>query len=379
MISYQAITSHIEFPLIGRLSFSAVPSKQRAKTIIVNPILRKSEWKSYQSVILSSRGDFDKVRDMGVSAIYFNADISALSEGDIVEIQPAGRLSVLYQIQSRHNVIFATSKCNSNCIMCPQPVDNSEGSLTDRNLEIISLMDKCTDDIAITGGEPTIIGKDLFRLILACKELLPNTSLLLLTNARKFSDFDYTHFFSSLQHPKITIGTSLYSDNDTEHDRIVGSDGAFHETVKGILNLGTFRNRVEIRTVVHKYTYKRLSRIAEFIYRNMTFVNHIAFMGLETMGVAKQNLESLWIEPTDISSDLEEAVHYLIQRDMNVSIYNIPLCLLPHTLWNYARQSISDWKNSFDSKCLLCNVRGSCSGLFESGIDLYKNYLRPFK
>ncbi|TAL23228.1 MAG: His-Xaa-Ser system radical SAM maturase HxsC [Nitrospirae bacterium] len=377
MISSQGITANIESSLIGRLSFSAVPSNQKAKTIIVNPILRKSEWKSYQSVLLSNRGDFDKSRDMGVSAIYLDADISALSEGDIVEIQPDGRLSVLYQITSRHNVIFATSKCNSNCIMCPQPVDNSEGSLTDRNLEIISLMDKCTDEIAITGGEPTIIGKDLFRLILACKKLLPSTSLLLLSNARKFSDFEYTHFFSSLQHPNLILGTSLYGDNDTEHDRIVGSDGAFHETVKGILNLGTFRNRVEIRTVIHKYTYQRLTRIAEFIYRNMTFVSHIAFMGLEIMGAAKQNLESLWVEPTDIRTDLENAVHYLNQRDMNVSIYNIPLCLLPHTLWKYARQSISDWKNSFALSCHSCSVKGNCSGLFNSGLELYSAYLKP--
>ena len=263
--------------------------------------------------------------------------------------------------------------------MCPQPIDYNEGNLTEINLKLISLMDKSTTELAFNGGEPTLMGHNLFRLILTCKDLLPNTSLLLLTNGRKFSDFNYTHLYSSLLHPDITVSIPLYGDNDIEHDFIVDSKGAFDETIIGILNLASFGNPVEIRVVVHKYTYKNLLRISEYIYRNMTFVKHIAFMGLETTWRAKKNLELLWIEPEEVVGPLEEAIHYLAQRGVNVSIYNTSLCLLPKHLWTFTRQSISDWKNSFDSKCLLCSLKNHCSGMFDSGVSFYREYLTPIR
>ena len=83
------------------------------------------------------------------------------------------------------------------------------------------------------------------------------------------------------------------------------------------------------------------------------------------------------IEPKEAIQPLEEAIHYLIQRDMNASIYNIPLCLLPEKLWKFAKQSISDWKNAFDPKCQFCLKKENCSGLFNSGIDFYGKYLKP--
>jgi hypothetical protein len=88
-------------------------------------------------------------------------------------------------------------------------------------------------------------------------------------------------------------------------------------------------------------------------------------------------LELLWIEPEKFVNFLEDAVHYLVQRGINVSIYNMPLCLLPKSLWFAARQSISDWKQSFDSKCLSCSVKERCSGVFDSGVEVYKKHLRP--
>lgn len=374
---FHGMSKNISKPMIGRISRGFVSPNKRDRTIIVNPHMSFNEMKCYCALFLSDLKSFERAKDVGIPIVFFDKDIDSLINGDVVEIFPDGKINVLYQIKSRHNIIFATSKCNSKCVMCPQPVDLTEGDMTDNNLELISLIDKSANELAITGGEPTVIGKDLFRLILACKEFLPDTSLLLLTNARRFSDYNYTHFFSSIRHPNMTVGIALYGDNDIEHDFIAGSTGAFNETVRGILNLATFGNQIEIRTVIHKYTYKNLTRIAEYAYRNMTFVRHVAIMGMETIGLAKDNLLSLWIEPSEMLDPLEESIHYLRQRGMNVSIYNIPLCLLPERLWKFARQSISDWKNSFGMKCFECSVREKCSGMFESGMDIYDKYIKP--
>lgn len=376
MLTLQGIPVNIQKPLLGKIDTSYINKNERP-SIIVNPKLSKRELKNYEAILFSSENIDNKIEALKIPTVYRINGINVLDDGDVVEILPNGRITVLYKKKSPHNIIFVTSKCNSDCIMCPQPINYDEGNLTDLNLKLISLIDKSTNELALTGGEPTIAGKDLLQLILACKNLLPNTSLLLLTNARKFSDFEYTHFLSSIRHPNLTIGTALYGDNDRQHDEIVGLKGAFNETVMGILNLASFGNQIEIRTVIFRHTYKNLLHIAEFIYRNMTFVKHIAFMGLETIHQAKQNLDSLWVPPYEMISYLEEAIHYLTQRSMSASIYNIPLCLLPKGLWTFSKQSISDWKTSFDAKCQLCSVRENCSGMFDSAIDLFRNYLKP--
>ena len=376
MLTLQGIPVNVQKPLLGKIDTSSVNKNER-QSIIVNPKLSKRELKNYEAILFSSENIDKKIELLKIPTVYKINGIHILDDGDVVEILPDGRITVLYKKKSPHNIIFVTSKCNSNCIMCPQPINYAEGNLTDLNLKLISLIDKSTHELALTGGEPTIAGKDLLQLILACKNLLPDTSLLLLTNARKFGDFNYTHLLSSILHPNLTIGTALYGDNDRQHDGIVRAKGAFNETVMGILNLASFGNQIEIRTVIFRHTYKNLLHIAEFIYRNMTFVKHIAFMGLETIHQGKQNLDSLWVPPYEMISYLEEAIHYLTQRAMNTSIYNIPLCLLPESLWKFARQSISDWKRSFDAKCQFCSVRENCSGMFDSTIDLFRNYLKP--
>jgi len=375
MIQLSGISKNIDTPLIGKISFSSVLKKGRHNTIYINPELSYRKLKDYLAVI-SSVENINIPNLEHLPIIYNTRDISSLDNGDVVELLPNGLINVLYQINSKDNILFLTQRCNQNCLMCPQPLENKEDNLFETNLKLIQLIDKSTEEIAITGGEPTVVGENLFKIILACKHFLPNTTLLLLTNGMKFSDYKYTHIFSSIKHPKIIIAVSLQSDNPIDHDYIVGREGAFSQTVKGIINLASFGNIIEIRIVIQRYNYQRLQSIADYIYRNMTFVEHINFMGLETIGYALKNLKLLWVEPEDICKPLEEAVHYLVQRHMKVSVYNIPLCLIPKRLWGYARQSISAWKNVFDSKCEVCSMREKCSGLFESGIDIYSKYLK---
>ena len=65
---------------------------------------------------------------------------------------------------------------------------------------------------------------------------------------------------------------------------------------------------VQIRVVVHQQTFKRLPKLAEFIARNLTFVDHVAFMGLEITGFTRANLDILWIDPIDYQTELRDAV-----------------------------------------------------------------------
>lgn len=302
---------------------------------------------------------------------------SQLHEGDVVLIEADGKINLLYEIESSHNSLFVTNRCNCHCLMCPQPPADDPENIIEQNLILISLINKSkTTRLGITGGEPTLIGDDLIRIIEECRKRLPQTFLDLLTNGRKLADLDFAKSIAKVGYPALMIDIPIYSDNDTEHDRIMGAKGSFYETLEGLHNLALLRQPVGLRTVLHRLTIDRLEQYAEFVYRNLPFVVQVAFMGMETTGLAKDNLENLWIDPFDYQEELKRAVKYLIRRNVQVSIYNHQLCTLPHDLWPFARRSISTWKESYLPECNSCKVKSRCGGFFATG-ERYSKHINP--
>ena len=158
---------------------------------------------------------------------------------------------------------------------------------------------------------------------------------------------------------------------------MVQAKGAFDETIRGILNLKSYSQKVEIRVVLHKQTYERLPELARFIARNFQFVDHVALMGLEITGFTRANLDELWIDPLDYQDQLKEAVHILTRAGIRTSIYNLQLCLLPKSLWEFSVKSISDWKNKYYPECSGCSERHGCGGFFESSDLKRSSNIRP--
>lgn len=260
--------------------------------------------------------------------------------------------------------------------MCPQPPNNQASDNLEQVLQIIPLMDKGTKHISITGGEPTLLGDKLFQIIETIKKRFPISSVTLLTNAIKLTDYEYTKHFAMINHPDLQIDVPLYSDTDTEHNKIIRANG-FYKTIQGIYNLAKLNQKVGIRIVVHKLNYKRLPQIAEYIYRNFPFVVHIAFMQMEQTGYAKDNINQLWIDPFEYNTELEKAIDLLTNCDMNVSIYNSQLCILPHQLRKFARKSISTWKTIFLPECNNCESKCECPGLFYSTEKNHSKHIKP--
>ena len=221
-----------------------------------------------------------------------------------------------------------------------------------------------------------IIGTE--KLLSACKKYIPDAQVDILSNGIKYSDFEYVKRIVLLQHPHLMFAVSLYADTDSEHNDIVQAKG-FHKTIQGIYNLALFNQRVEIRVVIHNLNYKRLLRLAEFIYHNFPFTYHIAFMGMETIELAEKNIGQIWIDPHDYMPQLKDAVLYLEQRNMNVSVYNLQLCILPEVLWQHAVKSISSWKNIYLDECKECDLRNDCGGFFFSSRNRHSEYIRPLE
>lgn len=298
---------------------------------------------------------------------------TVVAPGDVVRIHPSGQVNVLYRRGANANTLFATERCNSRCLMCSQPPREEDDSWRiDEMIALLPLIDRDLSVLGITGGEPCLLGDGLVEVLRAAKQNLPNTVLHVLTNGRLFADRAFVRMFDqSAGH--VVWAVPVYADNATDHDYVVQANGAFDETMNGIHNLAEHGHRIEIRCVLHRQTVHRLQELAEFIYWNLPFAEHVALMGLEPMGYARSNRDALWIDPIEYADALSQAATYLWRRGLAVSIYNIPLCLLPEKARPFARQSISDWKNVFVPACQSCTLRESCCGFFRSAGDGWRS------
>ena len=334
----------------------------------------------YRAVITTrSLNESSTVFDSTLPMVHSARQVAHLTSGDVIVAYPrTGYVRTLFRPDSRHNALLVTERCNSFCLMCSQPpVDRDDSGLVGINLEAIRLMDPPPSSLGITGGEPTLLGEDLFRILTELKLRMPDGDIHMLTNGRRFAFQEFTAAFVQARHPHLTACIPLYADNAPEHDHVVQSRGAFDQTIQGLYQLARYEQPVEIRVVLHKLTIPHLRDLALFIYRNLPFASHIALMGLEITGFTRPNLDKLWIDPFDYQQELHAAVEFLVTRGMHVSIYNHPLCLLPRPLWKFASKSISDWKNIFFDECQSCAVREDCGGFFKSAVHRRSAHLQP--
>ena len=131
--------------------------------------------------------------------------------------------------------------------------------------------------------------------------------------------------------------------------------------------------------VLHAITAPRLLATSQWLARNLPFVDHVALMGLENTGFAIANDHLLWIDPLDYKEQLAQSVDVLTGSKVSVSVYNLPRCLLDRSVWPYARQSISDWKNGFVAECDSCDEKPRCSGFFTTGRPHYSRGIKAIR
>jgi His-Xaa-Ser system radical SAM maturase HxsC len=304
----------------------------------------------------------------GSDAYVLGPEHDYVRPGDVVRIDPRrGSLTSIYRAGSAFNTFLVTERCDNYCTMCSQPPKPHDDSwLVDDLDRAIPLISPDAVEIGISGGEPALLGGRLVRLLCLMREHLPRTAVHVLSNGRRFSDSAFARAIGDVRHPDLMLGIPLYADVPELHDYVVQARGAFNETVRGILNLKRRRVRVEVRFVIHKETFERLPDFARFVARNLTFVDHVALMGLELVGFARSNIEALWVDPLDYQGELADAVAELTRAGMSVSIYNHQLCTLDRALWPFARKSVSDWKNTYFDECASCAQRDACGGFFAS-------------
>lgn len=361
--------------LIGRVARAAVSHETRPDTwLLARDGVLPCDPRGYLGVL--AIGDPPPVDHLPLASGLRQLDY--LDDGDVVAVDPNGFVRTLYRRTSPSNFILVTEQCNSLCLMCSQPpkaIDDSDRLA--EHFRLIDLIDPATEELGITGGEPTLFRDGFLELIAHCKRRLPSTALHVLTNGRLFFYRRFAEKLGGIRHSDLILGIPLYSDIDAQHDHIVQSSGAFEQTVVGLQHLDRYGLGVEIRVVLHALSIPRLPQLAAFIARNFPFACHVALMGLEMFGLVHQHLDALWIDPVDYQEQLVSASEILCETGMNVSIYNHQLCILDRRLWPLARKSISDWKNVYLPECNGCGVLPDCGGFFASGTKIRSAHISP--
>lgn len=355
-----------------------------------------SDTPSHKSAQIISRGALIDSRN-GLFILRSNVDPEALSvpgpwvklppaldyleAGDVVSLTSDGAgVRVLWRSSASINAVLLTEQCDNYCLMCSQPPRTVDDRwLLDEAVDLVRALDSTVGSILFTGGEPTLFGESFLDLLALCREEIPLAEVHVLSNGRRFSDRVFAQRYAEQSGPKVMIGIPIYGAEDSLHDFVVQAKGAFNETVRGILNLAESGARIEIRVVIQKHVVGSLRGIADFIVRNIPFVDQVALMALEMTGFARSNQDEVWVDPHDYSGELAEAALRLESARIPTRIYNHQLCLLDRSVWHLAVRSISDWKNHYEPVCDTCAVRERCGGFFSTGLRRVSDHIQPLE
>ncbi|ROR06964.1 His-Xaa-Ser system radical SAM maturase HxsC [Erwinia sp. JUb26] len=302
----------------------------------------------------------------------------AIDDGDIGIVNNGNMLRVILSRRANHNTVLVTERCNNGCLFCSQPpkTGNDDWLLNQSALAIASF--SLNGVVGVSGGEPLLYGDDFLHFLDFIIENSPETALHVLTNGRNFADVRFTQRMKERSEKmRITFGIPLYSSRPSVHDYLVGSEGAFNETVRGLINAGNSGINIELRIIPTRANYNELDSIVEFAGRVFSNINQISLMGLESTGWARKNWSSIFIEHDIYSDNILSAVDSAYRSGIPLTIFNYPLCHLPERAWQFSTQSISDWKNYYPQECDTCTRKSSCAGYFSSSKGRFHQPPRP--
>lgn len=367
----------VETPLVGIVAKEHAPIHHRGNYIYVGPTSNAKS--GYAGYITTDEKDLPIVigRTRPRIVLVNPSDLAVLNHGDVLLVREDGSMIVVWARGENSNALFMTAACNLRCVMCPQPPEKHSNHQAETNKTILGLLDKDITDICLTGGEPTLFKDEFLEILAICNQRFPTVPLTILSNGIRLGDLETAKAIARVRNKLIKFCVPLYSDIDDIHDMITGTKNSFYQTIRGIQNLALLKVPTEIRYVITRMNFGRLSNFADFVYRNLPFVVHVAYMGCEMTGLARENADRVWVDPAEYSVGLSDAVRLLEKRGVHVSVYNHQLCILSGAAKRNARQSISEWKNIYLPMCAGCRLKHACGGFFETSGNYVSRSISP--
>ena len=298
---------------------------------------------------------------------------------DVYELLENGKFSEYYDDSSLDNYFFVTGKCNSNCVMCPSPdISRQKGGNTsvDTLIEIAKHIPADAPHLTITGGEPFMVGPDIFRFFEFLREKFECTDFLLLTNGRIFAVDSYVKRFVEKAPKNSIVAIPIHGSTANIHDMITQSNGSFNQSKIGIKKLLKAGIHVELRIVVSRLNKDDIHNIAQLISDELPEVDYVSIMAMEMTGSARVNQDKVWISYVDAAQVAEDAALVLIENGIDVKLYNFPLCIVKNEYWTLCEKSISPDKVRYAETCENCKMKNACGGVFAGTMPMEKEELR---
>jgi len=259
------------------------------------------------------------------------------------------------------------NKCNNRCLMCTNPEDFGDSDEYNYQDVYRRLMSQKKNEVHITmtGGEPTI-NPDFIRIIEYIKKDLSDMAITLLTNGRRFS---YPVFAKKcLEIKNLQIAVSLHGHNSQTHDRITLAKGSFTQTVLGIANISKYKNRFQrltIRLVITKLTYKHIHKTLDFIKDKFPNVDKVAIMFMEMEEQAEKNIDLVGLTYKEWQTQLS-LIRLRIKNFKQLQFYHFPLCTIDTDLWKYVWRTLSKDELTFAPQCERCWCKKYCLGIHKA-------------
>ncbi len=274
------------------------------------------------------------------------------------------------------------NKCNSKCIMCTNMDSfvNQDSTQYDLKHQIKKFenyllrggtyLKNANDNsfLNLTGGEPTL-HPDFFKLTAYFRKRIPDTKIVLITNARKFSSLVFTKKFMRIAKPPFEIACALHGSSPAKHESITRAKGSFSQALKGIENILKVSNgqRLEIRIVLIKQNIKDFENILKLFLRKFpdTSKYRIIFIHYEIEGMSLINHKRIALSLKESSKVINKSLK-LIDLFEDFRLYHFPLCLLNAKLRKLAWITLPMEDRIYIKECRKCSQKKTCLGLMKT-------------
>ena len=314
----------------------------------------------------------------GIDGIECQDLFSNFDDGDIIWVDSRyNKISTILSRRSTANTLLLTEKCDNRCLFCSQPPNEKPDAELYINAALALIHFDSDEFVGLSGGEPTLNGESFLKLLRMLNKFKNKTPLHILSNGRGLASSLFAKAVCHEVKDRVVLwGIPLYGHKASLHDHLVGSEGAFVETLKGISHLLECKQSIELRIVPTRQNFKQLPQIVEFVALNYPVIDCISIMNLEPKGLARKNYSSIHVSVDEQNKSLEKAVSTSCRYGIEVRLFNYPLCLLTNGLREYAHMTISDWKNYYPSECTKCDLKNKCGGFFTSATGIHLEKIR---
>ncbi len=284
--------------------------------------------------------------------------------------------------------------CNERCVFCSTPPVGGELPFEEVKKRMLRLKEEGTDELVITGGEPTL--KKDFIEILELAQKMGFEEITVQSNGTMFFREEFVQQLAKMK-CNLKISVSFHSSDEKTFGELTKAPYAYKNVLKGLELLGKYEIFTLIVTVIQTANYPHLKEHLKFICDNYPFIKHFSFNFIDPVYWAKDNA---WTVPSfsEASPFIREAFQYLQDNGKTFRIEKIPLCFIRDFEHNHSdlRRDIfndklmnmffkrptdtgvgGEWhvhSNSsyfYAPQCKECSLQSICSGINRQYIDIH--------